>query len=95
MKKKIKIKIGNTVQELEALKKTEDGTIYICRDTGDMYLGKLENKKDQIVNSSCIQGSEFKETSFGYGLAILGQMLLSFTRITMEEAEKYVNTDNI
>lgn len=79
--RKVKIKIGNSVQELEALEKTEEGTIYICRDTGEMYLGKLENQAEQIVNASCVQGSEIIETSFSPGLAVLGKMLLRFTKI--------------
>jgi hypothetical protein len=83
--KSVKIKIGDTVQKLEALEKTEDGTIYICRETGEMYLGRLEEQTDKIVNTSCVKGSDFTETSFSPGLAILGKMVLRFTRIYYNE----------
>lgn len=90
MRKNIKFKIGNTVKELEALEKTEEGVIYICRDTGEMFLGKLENRKDKIVNTSCVQQGDAFNTYFGgfpAGMAVLGTMMLSFTEIGFREGK--------
>lgn len=90
MKKNIKFKIGDTIKQLEALEETEEGTIYICRETGEMYLGKLEHRKDKIVNTSCVtHDDEIFDTYFGgfpKALAVLGSMMLSFTEIGFRES---------